>query len=119
MITILDEKPNVFPFQENGDVYYKLSDNKGVYAYAALNFFYKPVAVLHLEVERFSHNILKRGIKNDWKYFVSEAKEAGCKTIVVDKEGSFEGNATWMKFIGYFGFTNFTQFTASSQLIGE
>jgi hypothetical protein len=118
MISILAEKPSAFPFEETGDVYYKLSDKDGVYAYAALNFFYKPVAVFHLEVERFTHNILRKAVKDDWLYFTSKCEQAGCKTIVIDKPGSFDKNKTWMKFIKHFGFNNFTQFTASSQPIG-
>jgi hypothetical protein len=119
MVSILAEKPNIINDPQDGDVYYMMFDDDGPYAYATLNYTYPPTAILHLEVKRFSHNLLKSAIKEDFPCLINKCKDKGCYMIHIQKEGSFESNATWMKFIRHFGFDNFVQFTASAQLIGE
>jgi hypothetical protein len=119
MITILAEKPSIVDDPQEGDVYYMLFDDDGPYAYVTLNYTYPPTAILHLEVKRFTHNLLKSAIKDDWAYLMDRCKDKGCFIVHVQKGGSFESNATWMKFIRHFGFDNFVQFTASAQFIGD
>ena len=119
MVRLLTEKPDAFKNFETGDVYYQLFDCDGPYGYTCLNFTYAPVAILHVEVERFSHIILKEGVKGDWSYFQSECKKNDCHSVSITSPGSFEDNAKWMRFIRHFGFKDFAQYTASYQFIGE
>ena len=118
MVKKLAEKPSVFDRPQEGDGYYMLFNDDGPYAYITLNHTYPPVAMLHLEVKKFSHNLLKSAVKEDWYHILEMCMKNGCNIIQVQKEGSFESNTTWMKFIKHFGFSNFAQYTASSQLIG-
>lgn len=119
MVSILDKKPSVFKNPQSGDVYYQMSDDSGPYAYATLNFTYPPVAILHVEVERFTRSTMKSLTKDDWPFCVDECRVNGCQMIFVNKEGDFESNSTWMKFIKHFGFKDFTQYTGSVQVIGD
>ena len=118
MVHILAEKPSAFKSGEEGDIYYALHTDEEIYAYACLNFAYPPVAILHLEVRKFSHNILKL-LKKDRLVCLSECKKHNCHLISITKEGSFESNKTWMKFVRHFGFENFVQYTGSTQIIGS
>jgi hypothetical protein len=119
MVNILTEKPSVFKSGEVGDVYYCLSDDNAPYAYAALNFTYAPVAILHVEVKRFTHNTLKQLVNDDWEFCLKQCREHDCTMISVTKMGGFESNSTWMKFIRHFGFDKFSQYTGSTQIIGS
>jgi hypothetical protein len=75
MLKHLEEKPDILGPFEKGDLFYALCDHKGSYAYASLNFTYGDVVILHLEFERFSHNILKMGVTGDWKLLTDECKK--------------------------------------------
>jgi len=119
MVNILAEKPSVFTHYDDGDVHYALSTDTGIYAYACLNFTYAPVAILHLEVREFSHNILKSLIDDDWPVCISECKNNGCNLISITKEGDLKSNKIWMKFVRHFGFDNFAQYTGATQVIGS
>ena len=119
MVNILAERPDVFFPPNDGDVYYAMSTEKGIYAYGCLNFAYPPVAMVHLEIKEFSHNILKSIIKDDWPYCLEQCKKHGCHILSITKEGTFESNKTWMKFVRHFGFKQFSQYTSSVQTIGD
>ena len=119
MVRLLAEKPSAFKNFETGDVYYELFYGALDYAYVCLNFTYAPVAILHLEVKEFTHNILKKGIKEDWNRLKGKCEKNSCYSISITSPGSFEDNAKWMRFIRHFGFKDFTQYTASYQFIGE
>jgi hypothetical protein len=100
MLKHLEEKPDILGPFEKGDLFYALCDHKGSYAYASLNFTYGDVVILHLEFERFSHNILKI-------------------TIYITTPGSLQSSKKFIRFTSYFGFDNFTEHVAAYQYIGE
>lgn len=119
MVSILSQKPSIFNRSEVGDTYYEMYDDAGPYGYACLNFFYPPVAILHVELVRFSHTILKKIVKTDWPYCVEQCHKNNCTIVSVDKEGELESNRSWIKFVRHFGFERFTQYTASVQILKE
>ena len=119
MVKMLAEKPDAFKQEQEGDVHYLLFDDAAPYAFACLNFCYPPIAMLHLEVRRFSHNILTKSGPADWAYLVNECKSNGCDMIHINTEGTLEQNAKFMKFVHYFGFKEFVQYIASTQHIGD
>jgi hypothetical protein len=120
MVHILAEKPSVFAeLPDTVSDYYGLADDIGYYAYACLDFSYPPIAMVHLEMKRFSHNILNLIKAEDWPACVKICKEHGCSSIVASTEGSKKSNAKWIKFVRNFGFTEFRDYTASNQSIGE
>jgi hypothetical protein len=119
MVSTLTEKPTAFEHGQEGDVYFALVDDDGPYAFAALNYTYPPIAILHLEVKRFTHNLLKSAVKEDWPKILNECRANGCDVIHVNKRGSFSSNDSWMKFIRHFGFDNIVEYTAAVQTIGD
>jgi hypothetical protein len=119
MVNALTKKPDAFETEQDGDHFYEMHDSAGTYAYACLNFNYAPVAILHLEVVRFGHNVLKKIVSTDWPFCKAQCTEHGCKIISINKPGSLENNQPWTKFVRHFGFKEFAQYTASIQMIGE
>jgi hypothetical protein len=122
MVKTLTEKPTAFEYAQEGDVYFAMVDEAGeAYAFATLNYSYPPVAIIHLEVkrERFTHNLFKSAVKEDWPIIINECLANGCDIVHVNKKGTFESNASWMKFIRHFGFDNFMEYTAAVQTIGD
>lgn len=109
------DKPDVF---NNCDAFYYIKgfDNNGVYAYMAIDFRLKKSAILHLEVIRFSHEILKQLI-GDWEGIKQILKENEVKTIAATRLGTTEEHKTWLKFIRWFGFNDIKQQVTAIQEI--
>ena len=116
MVKLLTEKPDAFKHAQEGDVYYRLFDDAGSYAFGCINFSYPPIAMMHLEVHRFSHNIMKSA-DADWQYILTECQKRSCNIIHINTEGTIEEQSTFIKFVGNFGFKKFTQYIASIQHI--
>ena len=94
----------------------KAFDNNGVYAYLGLDMRVPESAVLHLEVIRFSHHILKK-LVGDWQGVVRILKQNNIKRIVVAKSGIIDDNRKFLKFIRWFGFHSVEQQFVSIQEI--
>ena len=109
------DKPDVLKAQE-GLYWIKGFDDKGVYAYMGIDFSMPHAAVIHLEVVRFSHSILKSLIV-DWYGIKRILIENDVKTTAVTKLGMIKDNKKFIRFIKIFGFTDVKQqFTAIQEL---
>lgn len=119
MIQELAEMPDVFKNHEKGDIYYMLHNTDAPYAYINVNFTYAPVAILHVEVIRFSHNIFRWGIEHDWQVVVDECQKHDCSTIYITSPGTLAQKDKLIRFCKHFGFKQFSQHIAAHQFIGE
>jgi hypothetical protein len=120
MLDELAEAPRIFTERhQDGDVYFAISGQWGPYAYVSINFNYPPIALLHLEMKRFSHNILKKGIDHDWALIKNKCLMRNCNRIYVTTPGTLAQNDKFLRFVSYFGFKDFTQHISSLQSIGE
>ena len=85
-----------------------------IYAYAALDLRYLPVAMLHLEVKKWSPSVFKE-FERDWLIAKDIMKNAGANACVLMKPGKLENQYKYTKFIKRFGFNNPVQYTTSYQ----
>ena len=108
-------KPDVFEAQK--DLYWiKGFDDKGVYAYMGIDFSMPYAAVIHLEVVRFSHTILK-SLVDDWYGIKRILRENNVKIMAATKIGLIEDHEKFIRFIKIFGFKDVKQqFTAIQEL---
>jgi hypothetical protein len=109
------DTPNVF--KDLSHLYcIKGFDKNGVYAYMGIDLRMPENAVLHLEVVRFSHTILKQ-LVGDWQGIVRILKENNTKTIAVTQSGETKDHEVWLKFIRWFGFCDIVKQITSIQEI--
>ena len=94
------KRPQCFEKLEEDFVYFEGYDTKP-YVYAAISF-YPPMAYMHLEVIRFSHNILKRMIV-DWDLLKKVIRENGVNTVTITKPGTLDSNKSYIKFLKKLG----------------
>ena len=109
------DKPDVSEAKK--DLYWiKGYDDKGAYAYMGIDFSMPYAAVIHLEVVRFSHTIL-RSLVWDWVGIKRILKENNVKIMAATKIGLIEDHEKFIRFIKIFGFTDVKQqFTAIQEL---
>ena len=74
---------------------------KGDYCYAAFSKM-TPVCMLHFEIIRFNHNIMK-SIICDWNELKKVLKDHGMTGFVITKRGNLAENTTFVKFLGKLG----------------
>ena len=71
------------------------------YVYAAISPT-PPNAIIHLEVVRWSHNILKKLIV-DWDILKKTMKNNGIETVAITKMGNLKDNEAYVKFLAWMG----------------
>ena len=99
MIRKTQTPPEVFAHQSPDHVHFELSDDKGVYGYAALR--RRGVyADVHIELERWSHNVLKQ-VKADADLVKRMCRDMGVEMLIAQKN---LGDTRWPKFIKHLGF---------------
>jgi hypothetical protein len=93
--------PECFNDLEDGFIFVEAFNKQCIYAYLAL-LIEPPSCVFHLEVVKFTHNILKH-LYVDWDLLKSILKKNGVNKIMITKEGLLSENATYCKFLRKFG----------------
>ena len=108
-------KPDVF--KDLGEFYWiEAYDKDGAYAYVAIDFRVEKTAIIHLEVLKFSHRILK-SLVADWEGIKHICKQNDVKTVAAARTGTIEEHRTWVKFIRWFGFIDVKQIVNAIQEI--
>jgi len=97
------EQPDCFKHLEDGFIYYKELNVSGDYVYAA--FTSTQPSYLHLEVVRFSHNIMK-SIICDWHELRKCMKERNITSYIITKNGNLESNRSYIKFLNKLGMSS-------------
>ena len=97
------EKPECFN-QLEGDFIYFEGYCDFPYVYGAVSFNGK-IGYLHLEVIKWSHNILKRMIV-DWDIFKNIIKKNGVKHLIITKKGTLSENRGYVKFLSKMGLSS-------------
>ena len=107
------KKPDVYEGLTADLLYLELTDDKGVYAYMAFDFNVTDIAVLHIEMNRFSHKVLRQMLK-DWEDIKDLLKRYYIRQMVVTV---VEADEKWAKFVSIFGFKDIKkQYTAIQEL---
>ena len=100
------EKPQCFKAIESEDLFCIEGFNEdGTYCYLGLDFMLEDVVMVHLEVTRWSHTILK-SLLDDWEDSKNFMRKKGAKQAFTTREGTIEEHRRWLKFIKHFGFDN-------------
>jgi hypothetical protein len=94
------KRPQCFEKLEDDFMYFEGYDTEP-YVYAAISF-HPPNAYMHLEVIRWSHNILKNLIV-DWSILKKIIKENGVNIITITKPGTLAENEAFVKFLNRLG----------------
>ena len=100
------EKPECFKHLEDGFDYFDAfkTDNGGPpYLHTAV-MCKEDTAYVHLELEGWSHNVLKI-LQTDWSYFKKSLKHSGIKTMIITKEGDLDKNKSYIKFLSKLNLT--------------
>ena len=108
------EKPDVFNQFEYEMYYIRGFDGDGVYAWLAIDLRMAGLAIIHLEVVRFSHRVLKNLI-SDWQGIKDILRGSQVEQVVTTRVGTPSDHSTWIKFIKWFGFKDITQQVTSVQ----
>ena len=95
------EKPEVLDYIKFGE-FFELHDDNGRYAYFALEFNPVPnTANIHMEVSRFSHNVLKT-MREDFMPGLRElCRERNIKKVIARKQGTDSRFPKLVKFLGF------------------
>jgi hypothetical protein len=114
----LSEKPDVFShLVHEREVYYAIHMGGEVIGYFSLNYNFKPHCIIHLEMTRFSHRVLRYGVDVVWPEIVNEIKAYGCDVIIADTAGNLETKKKFQQFCAHFGFNGFFEHITSLQRI--
>lgn len=96
------ERPACFSHLEDGGyAYYTGADAGGDYLYVAFTP-KPPTTIIHLEVVRFSHNILRMMIA-DWQDLKRVWMTLGIQRMIITKEGNLKDNVSYIKFLAKLG----------------
>ena len=100
MIRQIENKPEILEYVKDDFVYFELLDEKGLYGYMALRRL-EDRADIHMEIIRWSHNVLKH-MKTSWlPEFKRMCRINGVKEVVGRQGGQ---DKKFGKFAQYLGF---------------
>ena len=100
MVIEVMDRPVPFKHIATTSRWYELVDDKGVFGYMALKE-ELPAVGLHLEILRWSHNVLKTMIE-DWQWVLHVVRQMGATNIYATNPNYKDRR--WAKLLKHFGF---------------